>query len=172
MENGNLEMTFKSEERMKKGSFVALTLALTLGYAVPAQAQVWFGPQLSWGDDFDLAIGGKIGAAIATLGSATSNNVDIMGSFDYFFDCEDCSYFEITGGGLYNFDIGENIGPYAGAGLNYGRISTADSEMGLALMGGLKFLLGTLDADASARITLGGAEQAVLSFAILFGGPR
>ncbi|MGH7503734.1 MAG: hypothetical protein ACREL7_18565 [Longimicrobiales bacterium] len=166
---------------MKKGSFVALTLALTLGYAVPAQAQVWFGPQLSWGDDFDLAIGGKIGAAIATLGSATSNNVDIMGSFDYFFDCEDCSYFEITGGGLYNFDIGENIGPYAGAGLNYGRISIdedisgvdlSDSEMGLALMGGLKFLLGTLDADASARITLGGAEQAVLSFAILFGGPR
>lgn len=170
---------------MKKGSFVTLALVLMLGLvAAPAQAQVWFGPQVSWGDDADIAIGGKIGAAVASLGNDGSRkNVDVMGAFDYFLDCDECSYFEITGGALYNFDIGENIGPYAGAGLNYGRFSAdidvpgvsddfSDSEIGLALMGGLRFLLGTLNADAGARITVGGAEQAVLSFAILFGGGR
>jgi opacity protein-like surface antigen len=169
---------------MKKGSFAVLALALMLGMAAtPAQAQLWFGPQVSWGDDRDIAIGGKIGAAVASLGNAGARkNVDLMGAFDYFLDCDECSYFEITGGALYNFDIGESIGPYAGGGLNYGRISVdsdspgvddfSDSEIGLALMGGLRFLLGTLNADAGARITVGGAEQAVLSFAILFGGGR
>lgn len=169
---------------MKKASFAVLALALALSaWAAPAQAQVWFGPQVSWGDDADLAIGGKIGAAVASLGNnAARKNVDVMGAFDYFIDCEECTYFEITGGALYNFDIGESIGPYAGGGLNFGRFSysgpgsdlvdASNSEIGLALMGGLRFLLGTLNADAGARITVGGAEQAVLSFAILFGGGR
>jgi opacity protein-like surface antigen len=169
---------------MKKGSFAVLALALGLSlWATPAQAQLWFGPQVSWGDDADFAVGGKLGAAVASLGNnGARKNVDVMGAFDYFLDCDECSYFELTGGALYNFDIGESIGPYAGAGLNYGRFSdsgpgsdlvdTSNSEIGLALMGGLRFLLGTLNADAGARISLGGAEQAVLSFAILFGGGR
>jgi opacity protein-like surface antigen len=169
---------------MKKGTFALLALALMLGMsATPAQAQLWFGPQVSWGDDADIAIGGKLGAAVASLGNAGARkNIDLMGAFDYFLDCDECSYFEITGGALYNFDIGESIGPYAGGGLNYGRFSfesditgvddASNSEIGLALMGGLRFLLGTLNADAGARITVGGAEQAVLSFAILFGGGR
>jgi opacity protein-like surface antigen len=166
---------------MKKGLLAALTLALATGFtAVPAQAQLWFGPQVSWGDNADFAIGGKIGAAIASLGNDNArNNVDVMGAFDYFLDCDECSYFEVTGGALYNFDIGESIGPYAGAGLNWGRLSDSgpspddsNSELGLALMGGLKFLLGTLNADAGARISVGGYEQAVISLAILFGGAR
>ena len=166
---------------MRKATCVTFAFAFIALSAIPAQAQLWFGPQLSWGDDADLAIGGKLGAAVASLGNdGTRNNVDIMGMFDYFLDCDECTYFEITGGALYNFDIGESIGPYAGAGLNFARISfdsdllddASDSEIGLALMGGLKFLLGTLDADAGARITVGGAEQAVISFAILFGGAR
>jgi hypothetical protein len=162
---------------MKKASFAVL-LGLIVLAAHPAAGQVRFGPQVSWGDDADLAIGGKLLFGLASL-AGESRNLEGSASLDWFLDCEGCSYFEITGGVLYRFDIGEQALPYAGGGLNFSHFSSdsdtpgangSDSELGLALMGGIQFPLGALTAFTDARITLGGAEQAVISFGILLGG--
>ncbi|MCI0436379.1 MAG: porin family protein [Gemmatimonadetes bacterium] len=155
---------------------LAITL-LAFGTSTAA-AQVRFGPHLSWGDEADLAIGGKLLFGLADVAGEGSRNLEGSASLDWFLDCEDCSYFEVTGGVLYRFDIGETARPYAGGGLNWGRISydtntpgfSSDSEIGLAAMGGIQFPLGNFTAYTDARITLGGFEQAVISFGLLLGG--
>lgn len=163
---------------MKKPSGIVLAIVLFASGATSAAAQVRFGPHLSWGDNADFAIGGKLLFGLADLAGEDTKNLEGSVALDWFPDCNGCSYFEATAGVLYRFDIGETALPYAGGGLNWGRISYdtnvpgfgADSEIGLAAMGGIRFPLGNLTAYTDARITLGGAEQAVISFGLLLGG--
>ncbi len=157
---------------------IVLAIALFAFGASSAAAQVRFGPHLSWGDNADLAIGGKLLFGLADLAGQDTNNLEGAVALDWFLDCNECNYFELTAGLLYRFDIGETALPYAGGGLNWGRFSTdlespgfgSDSEIGLAAMGGIQFPLGSLTAYTDARITLGGNEQAVISFGLLLGG--
>lgn len=163
---------------MKK-LLIAVCTVLAVGVmAIPAEAQVQFGPQLSYADDFDFGIGAR---AQFDLGSAVDEGGtfgDLRGvvSFDYFFpDCElgDCSYIEINGNALYPFDVEGEVEPYVGAGVNIARVSVedvSDTEVGLNALGGINFGLGPFMAFSEARIELSGGEQFVLTFGALFGG--
>jgi opacity protein-like surface antigen len=150
--------------------------------------------QASWADDVDLGIGGRIEIGldnkIATSGPLS--RAFFITSFDYFFwDCDegsslyevDCSYWELNPG------IGvplpaTGLNPYVGAGLNIARASVdlnvpgfeddaSDTEIGLNLLGGLKFNIGSLPSFVEGRLELGGGEQFVLTFGVnLFGGRK
>ncbi|MGH7553362.1 MAG: hypothetical protein ACREMQ_10105, partial [Longimicrobiales bacterium] len=89
----------------------------------------------------------------------------------------DCSYWELSLNGAVPLVAG-NIDPYVGGGLNLARFtSEADAlgvevdntDLGLNLLGGLRFMLGTLSTFAEARAELAGGKQLVLTFGALFG---
>jgi hypothetical protein len=158
---------------MLRTSLIAVAV-LAFG-AANAEAQR-FGGQVSWADDADLGLGARVEIPVALSSEGILAGTYIIGSFDYFFiDCDECSYMEFNG----NFaaPIGtSSLRPYVGAGLNMARSSVdvldesiSDTEMGLNLLGGIKFGLGSLSSYAEARMELGGGEQFVLTFGILFG---
>lgn len=175
----------------RTGLVSLLAVALLFVGAQSASAQFHFGPQVGYGTDFDFSIGGK-----ATLGFNTvlfEGTGPLTGSlaFDYFISCpgEDfggdsfnCSYFNVVPAVFVPF--GSSAGkPYAGAGLSYGNYSLDydtgipgfnpsfdGSEIGLAILGGYMFPLGSMTGMAEGRVGLGGYDQVVLTFALLFGG--
>lgn len=163
--------------KMLRTSLIAVAV-LAFG-AANAEAQR-FGGQVSWSDDMDLGVGARVELPVALSSEGILAGTYIIGSFDYFFpDCEDCTYFEFNG----NFaaPIGtSSLRPYVGAGLNVARFSVdidvpgfedsaSNTEMGLNLLGGIKFGIGSLSSYAEARMELGGGEQFVLTFGVLFG---
>jgi len=156
-------------------AFVALAV-LALG-AGSAQAQR-FGAQVSWADDVDLGIGGRLeydfGASLADEG--TLSHTYLIGSFDFFPDCgNDCSYFEFNGNLAVPVNAENSLNPYVGGGLNMGRISVgsgSDTQFGLNVLGGLKFTIGKLASFAEARMELKGESQFVLTFGVLLGENR
>lgn len=170
---------------MKRILLAGLVLLATNAGA--AAAQTVFGPQLSWGDDSDLGIGARLELPLAgmmsTDPSSPASKLRLVGSFDWFFPDDgvgiDVDWWEINANLTYPIEA-EGVRPYVGGGLNFAHVSVhfddallddvSDTDVGLNLLGGLKFLLGTLDAFAEARFALGGADQFVLTSGILFGG--
>jgi hypothetical protein len=159
--------------------FAAVAAAIAIGTA-DAKAQA-FGIQGSWGDDTDLGIGARIELGLPNLLTSQGPfaNTFLIGSFDWFFpdfcdDLDDCSYWEINT----NLAVpitSSTIDPYAGAGLNIAHVSlfdASDTEVGLNLLGGLRFRVGGLGAFGEGRFVLGGSEQFVLTFGVLVGGTR
>jgi hypothetical protein len=165
---------------MKKLSALLVVSALAL---IPSAASAQrFGAQVAWGSDSDIGVGARYEHTLSGVFSKTApmSNAFFMGQFDWFLDaCDgiDCTYFEITPAIAVPIQA-TTLRPYLGAGLNIARISVdagtfgnqSDSEIGLALLGGLKLKLGGMDAFTDARFTIGGSEQLVLSFGLLFGG--
>ena len=175
---------------MTKWNIVPAVLALGL-FAAPAQAQVAFGPQLSWGSDSDLGIGARvempIGGMITDDAGSILSSMRFIGSGDYFFfDCSnsddvDCSWIELNANVAVPLPL-EGFSPYVGGGLNVAMVSVeldpdvcpvadcddSNTEVGLNLLGGLGFPLASMNAFTEARIELGGGEQFVLSFGFLF----
>lgn len=162
-----------------------LTMVLGAVAAAPVSGQVAVGPQLSFADDADFGVGIRAEAPLSGMmtaepGSAAST-MFLIGSFDWFFpdDAEgvDVRYFEINANVGYPLEV-EGFDPYVGGGLNIatGSVSfddpaledSSNTEIGLNLLGGLKFLLGDLNAFAEARIELSGGEQFVISAGVLF----
>lgn len=167
---------------MKRWAILALAVAV-FGPAVPAQAQVNFGPQLAWGDDTDLGIGGRIDFGVANalgVNEGAFRNLFASTSVTYFFiDCDECSYFEMNGNLAVPFELdGSSIAPYAGAGIHIGRFSYDgpgdeffdgdDTEVGLNLLGGIFFPLSDLRGFVDGKFALAGTEQFVLSAGVLF----
>ncbi|HUF11581.1 MAG TPA: hypothetical protein VMN78_00610 [Longimicrobiales bacterium] len=173
---------------MTKWNAVPVALALGFFAASPAEAQVGFGVQGSWGDDSDLGVGARVVAPVGHMITADGGSVlaglKAIGSFDWFFiDCPDgvdCSWIEINANGAVPLPL-EGFSPYVGAGLNIARISfeseeqgvpgafdVSDTEVGLNLLGGLDFPLGGLNAFAEGRFELGGGEQFVVTVGVLF----
>lgn len=164
-----------------------LTMVLGAVAAAPVSGQVAWGPQLSFADDADFGVGLRVEAPLSQLmtlepGSEAST-MFLIGSFDWFFpddgdvDGVDVRYFEINANVGYPLDV-EGFDPYVGGGLNIanGGVSfddpafedTSDTEVGLNLLGGLKFPVGGMNAFAEARIELSGGEQFVISAGLLF----
>lgn len=162
---------------------LGVAAALTIG-AVEVQAQA-IGPQVSWGNDSDLGVGARIELGLPNLltSSGPLASTFLIGSFDYFFiDCDECTYWELNG----NLAVpiaASSVDPYVGAGLNVSRFSIdfesdlpgfdvdgSSTDIGLNLLGGLRFPVGGLNAFGEGRFTVGGGEQLVLSFGVLFGG--
>ena len=166
----------------------ALTMVLGAAMAAPASAQLTYGPQLSWGEHSDLGIGARIQTPFTQFttpaeGSPMST-MFVIGSFDWFFpgddvDGVDVTYMEINANAAYPLVV-EGFRPYVGGGLNIARAGvdfendasqdSADTEIGLNILGGLNFVLGGFDTFAEARFELGGGDQFVLTFGALFGG--
>ncbi|MGD8866930.1 MAG: hypothetical protein PVI01_04860 [Gemmatimonadales bacterium] len=151
-------------------------------------AQVNLGGQLSVAEDFDLGLGAR-----ATFGLPTPAPLEIITTADYFFPSGfagmDINYWEINANLVYLFSIPSSIvAPYAGGGLNFAHISMSadfsqlgldlpgdfptvegsNTEVGLNLMGGAKFNLGSLTPFGEFRIELNGGEQFVFSGGLLF----
>lgn len=173
---------------MTKWNAVPFALALGFFAASPAEAQVGFGVQGSWGDESDLGIGARVVAPVGHMITADDGSVfaglKAIGSFDWFFiDCPDgfdCGYFEINANGAVPLPL-EGFSPYVGAGLNVARVSIAtedqdspfafdesETEVGLNVLGGIDFPLGGLNTFAEGRFELGGGEQFVLTVGVLF----
>lgn len=159
---------------------IAMALAISAGNV---QAQR-LGAQLSYGDDSDLGLGARLEVGVPNLFTSTGAlaNTYFIGSFDYFFiDCDECTYWEINA----NLAVpvaASGVDPYLGAGLNVAHFSVdfdsplsdeaSDTEVGVNLLGGIRFPLGNLSSFLEGRLELGGGEQLVLTFGIMFGGSR
>ncbi len=166
---------------MRKGLVVLALLAGSVP-VMDASAQVRAGANLAWGDDADFGIGGRIGFGLGSI--SERHPVEAIVSFDYFFPDEggsgvDLTYWEINANGIWKFNLpNSGVAPYLGAGLNFARASVdvsgigggSDSKVGLNILGGLRFnVMGAVQPFAEARIELGGGEQLVLAFGVLFG---
>lgn len=175
---------------MRKIGTLVSVFALSVLAAGTAQAQMKFGGQVLWADDVELGVGARVEIPFANKLSKTGplSQTFFIGQFDYFLDpCGDtagsgvdCSYFEINPGLAVPLKTTSDFRPYLGAGLNIARMSvdagtlgsTSDTEMGLNVLGGLKFLLGGMESFTEARISLGGGEQFAIQFGFLFGGGK
>ncbi|MFO7895279.1 MAG: outer membrane beta-barrel protein [Longimicrobiales bacterium] len=173
---------------MKRLLIAAFAVLMAGALAQPAQAQVQFGAQANYADDFDFGIGARaqfdLGSMFELEGAMASLKGVVSGDF-YFPDCGDldCSYMEINGNALYPIEMEGDLAPYVGGGLNIARFSadytdpfsgttssSSDTDVGLNALGGANFDLGSMAAFAEAKIELGGGEQFVLTFGVLFGG--
>ena len=178
---------------MKRWAIVTLGLVLAL-WGSPADAQVSFGPQLVWGDDTDLGVGGRIDFGLAgALGIDDGFFQNLFGSATgsyFFWDCGtgididnlDCGYIEFNGNAGVPFTVeSSSLSGYFGSGLHVGRTSVdykgeiiertlaSDTEIGLNLLGGFKFPISDLTGFVEGKFGLVGVEQFVLSFGFLFG---
>jgi len=169
---------------MRKVRSVFWALSLVALSATAAHAQR-FGAQLDWGTDSDLGIGARVEFPIALASEGILAGTYLIGSFDYFFpDCEsdlvDCSYFEFNGNVAAPVQVEGTLKPYVGAGLNMARASVdvqgvgggSDTQLGLNLLGGLRFAIGSLSSFAEARVELSGGEQFVVTWGIMLGRNR
>ena len=165
---------------MKNFGVWIVAAALCVVSAGSAEAQR-FGAAVSYGSDSDFGVGGRL--EFDMTGKLSKNpplsRAFFIGQVDvYFPDCGtvDCTWIEINP----SFAVpitATTLNPYLGAGLNIARVSVSsggvsnsNTEMGINLLGGLKFGLGDMSAFSEARLSLGGGEQFALSFGILFGG--
>lgn len=157
---------------MKKVLLMAGALML---FALPTQSHAQIGAQVSYGSDSDIGVGARFAFGMPTV----RTGLEAIISADYFFpDCGDCTWIEFNGNAALNL-ASKSLNPYVGAGLNVARVSvdvgTADAsstEVGLNLLGGLKFPGTSMTPFAEAKLTIGGSEQFVISGGILFGKRR
>jgi hypothetical protein len=154
--------------------------AVLLAVVLPGTAlgQVSLGPELSFGGDTDLGVGGRVLANVTSL-----EHWDFVGTFDVWFPDDgpnnDVSAWEANGGLAYNFLVEDtNVFPYAGAGLNVFHVSVDnfdspgggadDTDLGLNVFGGIKFPASSVTPFAEVRAVLEGADQVVITGGILF----
>lgn len=152
-------------------SKVALaTAAFVLSPAV-AHGQVLIGPELAWNDDADLGVGAGIEFDLPEL----LPGVAFMGDFLWFFPGEDLDYFELNGNLTYDLPLEETqVVPFALAGLNVARVSVENDELlegddgntdlGLNLGGGLKFVAGSFRPRIAARFAVGNDNVTIFAF--------
>lgn len=168
--------TAKSSTRLVGAALGALALVIVTGPAAPAAAQVHLGPQISLGGDTDVGIGGRVVA-----GMPDYSGLEFVGSFDVFFpDNDHLDYWEINGNLVHNFEVPEAsaIRPYAGGGVNIARFDRDpriggtddrdDTDVGLNLLGGMKFPMENVAPYVELRLEVEGGDQFVVTGGLLF----
>lgn len=163
--------------------------ALAVGASPTAAEAQGFGVQIGIADDLGFGFGGRFMTdidAFADDDGSVLQELRFIADFLYYIDpfegCDACSAFEVNANAAVPLDVGE-ADVYAGAGFNYTRTSidigidvpgfgssASGSDVGLNILGGLNFPLGSLSAFAEAAVTLGGAEQLGIKGGILVGG--
>ncbi|NIR46743.1 MAG: hypothetical protein GWN99_20265, partial [Gemmatimonadetes bacterium] len=121
--------------------FVSLLLA-----PGAASAQLAVGAQGSFGDDFDLGIGGRASYDMRQV----ELPVVLIGSFDYFFPDEDVgidpSYWEANLNAGFINQVNPRLATWVGAGLNYANFEANGRQVldrfGLNLLGGARVDVG------------------------------
>jgi hypothetical protein len=167
---------------MRKTVVGLLAVVLCVTAAPSAQAQR-FGIQADFSTEWDFGIGarGEFDLTNVFTNQGAFSRAFIITSFDYFFaDCNECTYWELNPMLAVPITVtNPKIKPYLGGGLNIARVSVdlpapledaSDTEIGLNLLGGLRFPLGGVNAYTDARIVIGDNDQLVLTFGFLFGG--
>lgn len=163
-----------------------MTVLVLSMLAIPAMAQaqgardgrgVDLGPQLLYGGDTDLGVGGRVIVNLESL-----PNWDFLASFNVWFPDDngaDVSAWEGNANLAYNFLIEDvnSVFPYVGGGLNIFHVSVDrgpsegdfdDTDLGINLFGGTKFTAGSLTPFAEVRVVIEGSDQVVLAFGLLF----
>lgn len=162
---------------MKRLMTTVLALALLTFVFAPgsAQAQMRFGGQVSYANDFDIGVGAR-----ATFGlDQLTEGLEGIASVDWFFPSgtvSDIRVFEVNGNAVYPIPVEATaISPYAGGGLSLGHISRpatlggSQTELALNLVGGSEFDTGgVVTPFAELRLELAGYEQLVLTGGVLF----
>lgn len=154
--------------------FIALFALFVLAAApqAKAQAQIELGPRVGY--DIDQLEELSLGADLRI--SSFALPVQINGTFDYYLLGDEyggLDVFRFTANGLYQFGIdNQYFTPYAGPGLSltrlsidddgsFGNINTSETELGLNLVGGAQFSIGTLKPFAQAEFVVGGDYEPV-----------
>ncbi len=89
-------------------------ILVVLATVTTAEAQMQYGAQLSFGDDIDLGVGGRVGLSLDKY----MEKLDGAVSFDFFFPGESQSFWTINANAHYPIPLeGGSLMPYAGAGL-------------------------------------------------------
>lgn len=144
-------------------------MALLFG-AQDSAAQLYGGAQGNWGSETDFGVGGRV------LANVEQVNLEIVGSFDVYFPDGPTDFWEINGNVFYHFHLPESpsVLPYVGGGLNVSHFSngTDNTETGLNLGGGVRFPLDNVSPFVEARAVISDADQAVLTFGVIFGDPH
>ena len=129
--------------------------------------QVYGGAQLDWGSETELGVGGRV------LASLENANLEIVGSFDLYFPDGPVDFWEINGNLFYHFHLSgsPSLLPYVGGGLNIAHFSNGSdhTELGLNLGGGIRFPMRSVTPFIEGRAVLSDADQAVLTFGLIFG---
>jgi hypothetical protein len=157
-----------------RARLIAVAVLLASVGAMPAAAQTRFGGELSWGDDSDFGLGGRVVLGLENYFRAP---IDAHLSFDYFFPSApngvDVTYWEVNLDGGYRIPgVHGPINVYAGGGLNIAHGSAngnGNSDVGVNLLGGVQFKTkNRLLPFVEARVELGGGDQFVLTGGLLF----
>jgi prepilin-type processing-associated H-X9-DG protein len=160
---------------------VALSLGTLALAAVPAaaRAQIGLAPQVSYGDDYDFAVGGRL-----ALRLPTETALEITGSFDLFFpEADNLDYWEVNANVNYLVTMVESLFvPYVGAGLNVARLDGhvrpvengfgggefSETEYGANLLVGVRYVGAAAVPFAEARFEVDGGDQVVFTAGVLF----
>jgi len=166
-----------------------VTLVALLALALPAQAQVNFGGQLSFADDLDFGVGAR---ALFDTGDVVAQS-RVEAAFDFYFPDEggfgaDVTAWILEANAHYFFPIENSpVNVYAGAGFHYWDISYdieftnpftgdtvsedgGDDGIGLNILGGVEFPLenSSVTPFAELKLQLSGAEQFILTGGVVF----
>ena len=121
-------------------------------------------------DEGDWGIGarGEFGGSLA-----------LITSFDYYFvndDIGDTKFYELNGNLIYNFPTG-GVRPYVGAGAGIARLSfddnffsDSDTELGVNVLGGLKFGYGPINPFAEFRYVFYSGDETFENRWVISGG--
>lgn len=145
-----------------------------------SQAQVSFGPQVSWATEIEeIAVGARLQAGVPSLLAG----LQLIGSADYYFvDCGegDCSTLDFNANAAYSIMPASTLDLYVGGGLNIMRISVdlgeadvSETDTGINILAGVKFPGTTIRPFAEGRYTLAGdfENRFTITGGLLF-GPR
>ena len=158
----------------------ALCVAALVFAPASAAAQFGIAPQVSWGDDTDIGIGARL-----ALRLPTDLPLEATASFDFFFPEEDVidTYWEANANVNYQVQgVQSPFVPYVGGGLNVARIElrpvdlpgdgtspgASSTEIGLNLLGGVRYVGTAATPYAEVRFEVGGGEQVVLTGGLIF----
>lgn len=166
-----------------KSILTVMIACSALAVAVPAQAQVQFGVQLPWAEDFDWGLGAR--ASFDTGRIVPTSRV--VASFDlYFPDAgrweNDLNFWEFNANALHGLPFGNAaVSSYVGAGLHFYHFESeldaflfpdetvTDEGLGLNLIGGVEFPIpAPIKPFVELKVEIGGAEQWMLTSGILF----
>lgn len=157
----------------------AIFLALLLMIPASAPAEIDFGGQLVYGDDADLAIGGRVEIDTPELLEESRLALD----FNWFFPDDppgaDLTFWEANLNWLHQVgpDGGDTAASYyLGGGLNFAYSSVdfddgdddSEKDLGVNLLGGIQLPLGPLTGIGELRITIAGSEQYTIGVGLLF----
>lgn len=166
---------------------LAMTVLFSRSASAADDKPVYFGLQGSWSEDADFGLGARVGVSL----EEHVKNVELVGSFDYFFPQAgdglagvdvDLEYMEFNVNAIYKFSLkSSSARPYLGGGLNLARakggvgidlgdygtidVEASDTAAGVNVVAGVLF---NERFFVEARNSFGGGETFVVSAGIRF----